>query len=91
MSSKEKRIIVLSNLKSQNFEQAFFVLRDGCEESRSAVFEAERIVEEYIFPSSPPKRKRPHSRPSIPEFLPFAITAAAAILVGAAAIVINIL
>ncbi len=89
MKSRERRIIILNNLKSANFEQAFFVLKEGREESRSAVFEAERIVEEYIFPSSPPspRRKNRHDL----DFLPFAVTAAVAVLAGAAAVVVNIM
>ena len=87
MKSKEKRVIVLNNLKSSNFEQAFFVLKDGREETRSAVFEAERIIEEYIFPSSPPAKP---SREKDWDYLPFAVTAVVAILAGAAAVLVNI-
>ena len=88
MKSRERKIIVLSNLKSTNFEQAFFVLRDGHEENRSAVFEAERIVEEYIFPSSPPSVPR---RERDWDYVPFAVTALVAILAGVAAVLVNIL
>ena len=88
MKSSEKRIIVLSNLKSSNFEQAFFVLKEGRDDNRSAVFEAERIVEEYIFPSSPPAKPR---KERDWDYLPFAVTAAVAVLAGAAAILVNIL
>lgn len=92
MKSKERRVIVLKNLNSPNFEQAVFLLKDGREESGSAVYEAERIIEEYIFPSSPPpvRQKRPLSDGNL-DFLPFAITAAVAVLAGAAAIVVNVI
>lgn len=90
MRNKEKKIIVLSNLKSTNFEQAVFVLKDGQEESRSAVFEAERIVEEYIFPSSAPPPQKKERRHEL-DFLPFAVTAAVAVLAGIVAVVVNIL
>ena len=92
MKSRERRVIVLKNLNSPHFEQAVFLLKDGREESSSAVYEAERIIEEYIFPSStpaPPRRKRT-SDGSL-DFLPFAITAVIAVLAGAAAIVVNII
>ena len=88
MKSREKRVIVLNNLKSSNFEQAVFVLKDGREENRSAVFEAERIIEEYIFPSSPPMKP---NREKDWDYLPFAVTALVAILAGAAAVLVNIL
>ena len=92
MKSRERRVIVLKDLNSPNFEQAVFLLKDGREETSSAVYEAERIVEEYIFPAtvSPPRRKRPQHETNL-DFLPFAITAVIAVLAGAAAIVINIL
>lgn len=89
MKSRERKVIILKNLNSPNFEQAFFVLKDGQDESGSAVYEAERIIEEYIFPSSAPPS--PRERRSLPDFLPFAITAAVAVLAGAAAIVVNIM
>ncbi len=87
MKSRERKVIILKNLKSPHFEQAFFVLKDGSEECSSAVYEAERIIEEYIFPSScpvrPPERK-------IPDFVPFAVTAAVAVIAGAAAVLVNV-
>lgn len=88
MKSRQKRIIVLNDLKSPNFEQAFFVLRDGRDSGRNAVFEAERIVEEYIFPSSPPSKPR---RERDWDYLPFAVTAAVAVLAGFAAVLVNLL
>ncbi len=90
MKSRERKVIILKNLNSPNFEQAMFVLKSGREETDSAVCEAERIIEEYIFPSSPPRPPRRQSRPNL-DFLPFAITAAVAVIAGAAAIVVNIL
>ncbi len=89
MKSRERKVIILKNLNSPNFEQAFFVLKDGREETGSAVYEAERIIEEYIFPSSPPPPPKEHKL--FPDFLPFAITAAVAVLAGAAAIAVNIM
>ena len=85
-------MIVLKNLNSPNFEQAVFLLRDGQEESASAVYEAERIIEEYIFPGSSPlpeRRRRPGDGKL--DFLPFAVTAAIAVLAGAAAIIVNVI
>ncbi len=92
MKSKERRVIVLKNLNSPNFEQAVFLLKDDSDECSSAVYEAERIVEEYIFPSSspPPRRGRNYGEGNL-DFLPFAITAAVAVLAGAAAIVVNVI
>lgn len=87
MKSRERRVIVLKNLNSPQIEQALFILKDGREESESAVYEAERIIEEYIFPSQPPPRRR---KPNL-DFLPFAVTAALAVLAGAAAVAVNIL
>ena len=81
---------MLKNLKSPHFEQAVFLLKDGREESASAVYEAERIVEEYIFPEEAPlpPRRRPPGRL---DFLPFAITAGLAVVAGAAAVLVNVL
>ena len=92
MKSRERRVIVLKNLNPPNFEQAVFLLKDGQEENGSAVYEAERIIEEYIFPSQapPPRPKRSPGDGGL-DFLPFAITAAVAVLAGAAAIVVNVI
>ncbi len=91
MKSKERRVIVLKNLNSPHFEQAVFLLRDGREESGSAVYEAERIVEEYIFPDCAPLPERGRRRGPRLDFLPFAITAGLAVLAGAAAVIVNVL
>ncbi len=93
MKSNERRIIILKNLNSPNFDQAFFLLKDGIEENSSAVYEAERIIEEYMFPSSisPPRKKVRSMKRRDLDFLPFAITAAIAVLAGAAAIAVNIM
>lgn len=86
MKSRQRKVIILKNLNSPHIEQAFFVLKDGCEGGRNAVFEAEKIVEEYIFPSMVPEKQPP----KLPEFLPLAVTAAIAVVAGVAAILINI-
>ncbi len=88
MKSRERKIIVLSDLKSRHFDQAFFVLKDGSEESRSAVFEAERIVEEYFAPAPLPRSPK---KPRDWDFIPFAVTAALAVLAGIVAVVVNII
>ncbi len=88
MKSRERKVIILKNLKSPHFEQAFFVLKDGSEECGSAVYEAERIIEEYIFPSSSQPRA---AKRKFPDFVPFAVTAAAAVIAGAAAVIVNVL
>lgn len=87
MKSRLRKVIILKNLDSAHFEQAMFVLRDGCSGGQNAVFEAERIVEEYFFPSSAPKASSPGRR----EFLPFAVAMAIAVLAGVAAVLINIM
>ena len=92
MKSRERRVIVLKDLNSPNFEQAVFLLKEGREETSSAVYEAERIVEEYIFPAPvPPPRLKHQHRESNLDFLPFAVTAVIAVLAGAAAIVVNVI
>ncbi len=87
MKSKERKIIVLSDLKSRHFDQAFFVLKDGREENRSAVFEAERIVEEYFAPAPLPARPK---KARDWDFIPFAVTAALAVLAGIVAVLVNV-
>lgn len=89
MKIRERRVIVLKNLNSPEIEQALFILKDGHGASESAVTEAERIIEEYIFPSSPPPPDKTF-KPDL-DFLPFALTAAIAVIAGAAAVVINIM
>ncbi|MGN1098084.1 MAG: hypothetical protein ACI4SS_04220 [Clostridia bacterium] len=89
MKSRERKVIVLKNLNSPEIEQALFILKDDSDGGTNAVFEAERIIEEYIFPSSPPPPSR-RDKLNL-DFLPFAVTAAIAVLAGAAAIVVNVL
>ena len=51
-----KRVIILNNVKSPDIAQAIFILRDTSCDDFSAVNEAERIVDEFLFSASRPKR-----------------------------------
>lgn len=49
-----KRVIILNNVKSPEIAQAIFILRDKSVDDFSAVTEAERIVDEYLYCSPKP-------------------------------------
>ncbi len=55
--SFSKRVIILNNVKSPDIAQAIFILRDKSVDDFSAVNEAERIVDEYLFYASRPSNK----------------------------------
>ena len=62
MSNNTRKIVVLSKIDSPRIEQAIFILRDEAEASENdAVYEAQKIVDNYLkslsAPPSPPPKK----------------------------------
>lgn len=53
-----KKVVILNKVKSPLISQAIFILKDEVENEFSALSEAERIVDEYIFGTKEQKKSK---------------------------------